>query len=119
MRRLPKNLTHRYNRRYGGVGGIFQGPYQSRHIETQNDLRNVTLYVTIKNTMERYPEGGIEGAIHNFETAQMWSNEDPFSSFPEYAQYRKSPIVEVDDVYRLYPKADVFIKEARDYLMFV
>jgi len=116
MLRLPKVLTIRYNKKYGGSGSIFQGPYQSRFIESTADLRNVSLYIMGKNVMERFPEGGIDAACFDFERAWEWALNDEFSSFPEYGNNRNSPIIDADIVGELWRSSDEFKKEVKAYI---
>lgn len=114
MRRFPKSLTLGYNKKYGGSGSIFQGPYQSRIIEGDDDLLNLSFYIMVKNLFERYP-GGLKKALNNFEDAFKWGKEDPFSSFPDYAGNRESPIIEKDILKDVFPSANSFYKGAKNY----
>ncbi|MEX1028397.1 MAG: transposase [Candidatus Paceibacterota bacterium] len=116
MQRFGDSMSKSYNQRFGGAGTIFQGPYKSRLIKTDADMRNVGLYVMAKNVMERYPKGGIKGAAMSFTNAIKWATADSFSSFPEYAGGRHSPIVEPDVLKTVYGTPDQFIKDAQDYI---
>lgn len=117
MRRFPKVLTVYYNKKYGGTGSIFQGPYKQRYIESNADLRNLSLYIMAKNVMERFPAGGINGALKNFEKAWMWANKDTFSSFAEYGSKRESPVVDKIALTGLWKKEKDFKTEVREYLV--
>ena len=116
MYRFPNSVSRRINQKYGGNGSVFQGPYQIRRIEDSSDLVNLGFYVRVKNTFERYAEGGLKGAIVNFE--QAWKNmlEDPFSSLPDYGGERNSSIIDKDVMGALFPDSKEFKKEARKYL---
>jgi len=94
MQRLPNSMSLQFNKKYGGRGSIFQGSYQSRLIESDADLRNIAFYIVVKNTFERYENGGINGALKNFEDAWQWAINDPFSSFADYVEERSSPILQ-------------------------
>ncbi|MEX1026989.1 MAG: transposase [Candidatus Paceibacterota bacterium] len=115
MQGLPNSLSQRYNKKYGGSGSIFQGPYQSRHIETDADLHNVALYIMAKNVMERFP-GGISSAAQNFDGAWKWAVEDNFSSFPDYGANRNSPITEKEVLGDHFPVPARFKNEVSDYI---
>lgn len=69
-----------------------------------------------KNTFERYPDGGIEGALRQFDEAQEWAEQDPFSSFADYITARRSPIIEKDVLTEHFPDRQTFIKEVRSFL---
>lgn len=117
MSRLGKSMTHRFNKKYGGVGSIFQGPYKLRLITTDSDLLNVFLYVTVKNVSERYPFGGMKAAYKNFEGFFKWACEDDFSCFPDYGAGRKSPILDKNSILsEMFDKNNTFKKAVKEYL---
>lgn len=118
MQRLPNAMTKRFNKKYGGTGSIFQGSYQSRLIESDADLHNTCLYITVKNVFERFPAGGLSGAKANFEKAWQWALADSFSSFADYAGTRESPLVEKGALEDRYRNTNEFKKEAKEFASF-
>lgn len=119
MRRFPNSLSNKLKKRYGNLkrmGNAFQAAYKLRLIESDADLRNVALYIMSKNVFERYPNGGIDGALENWDDALKWALEDSFSSFPDFAGKRNSPILDKDVLRAHFPTTNKFIKEARAYL---
>jgi REP element-mobilizing transposase RayT len=117
MRRLPNGISNWHKEKYGNQGNIFQ-PYASRMVENENDLAHLALYVMIKNVFERYPDGGIEAAYNDLEKVWQWALSDPFSSFPDYAGYRNSPVVEKDMLADFYPAPKDFKEYGRDYIQY-
>jgi hypothetical protein len=116
MQRLPNAITRRYNKKYGGQGSIFQSRYRSRRIESDADMQNVALYIMIKNVFERFPNG-LRAACTHFEDAYAWALSDPFSSFPDYAGKRRSPVIEKDLLEDAFPSPNHFKKSAYDYVV--
>jgi len=116
MHRFPNSLSRRYNSKYGGQGTIFQGGYQQRMIEDDGDIMNVGLYVMVKNTFERYPDGGLHGASESLHDAFEWATQDPFSSFPDYGGARQSPIVTPDLLGQFFDTPHAFRNEAHQYM---
>ena len=116
MKRFPNSISRRLNEKYGGVGSVFQGPYQIRRVDEETDLRNLGLYVRVKNPFERYSYGGLEGAKKNFENAWKDMINDPFSSLPDYADVRNSPIIDKGMMGNLFSDSQKFKKEANEYL---
>lgn len=116
MRRYPNCLSNIHRIKYGKAGSIFQAGYQLRRIDSDADLRNVALYILSKNVFERYPEGGIEGALKNFHRATNWALKDPFSAFADYGSTRDSPLVHREILGDFFRTPASFIKEAEDYL---
>lgn len=115
MQRLPNCLSLRYNKKYEGVGTIFQGSYKSRRVQSDGDLINLGMYIMAKNVMERCP-GGIHAATKNFEKAWKWALNDNFSSFADYASRRASPIIRKDALGELLPSPERFKEEVKQYL---
>jgi len=116
MRRLPNSMTLRYNDKYDGSGTLFQGPYGLRLIDSDHDLRNVFLYITAKNVMERFPDGGIVGASEYFEEAWKWALTDSFSSFADYAGDRNSPILSKGILSEKFTERRYLKKEVKNYI---
>lgn len=69
-----------------------------------------------KNVMEKYPGGGIDGALGAFGDAWEWASSDQFSSFPDYATDRASPIVQKDVLASHFPTKKQFKREVYNYL---
>ena len=115
MQRLPNSMSRRYNKKYGGSGTIFDGSYKARRVYHDNDLIGVSLYIMVKNVMEKMP-GGLTHAMNDPEGAWKYALQDRFSSFPDYAAARNSPIVEKDLLRELFPTTDAFKQNAANYL---
>lgn len=96
MRKLNTGMANYINTKYDQVGSLFQGNYKSRVAENDNDLMCLSVYVQVKNTFERYPNGGLSGALREFDKAYNWATQDPFTSLGDYAGERNSPIIEKD-----------------------
>lgn len=96
MRKFNTGLSNYFNTKYNQVGSIFQGKYKSRVIETDEDLMYLNVYIQVKNTFERYPDGGFQRALRKFDEAYEWATDDPFTSLGDYAGKRNSPIIDKD-----------------------
>ncbi len=116
MRRLPNSFSNKHRVKYEKSGNIFQPAYTVRWISSEADLHNVALYIMAKNTMERYPEEGITGALRNFTKASKWANNDPFSSFADYGSTRNSPILKKEILEDRFSNQKLFLSEAKGYL---
>lgn len=57
MQRIGIAWTKNFNEKYQESGSLFQGPYRSRHITSQADMINLSLYINVKNGLERYDRG--------------------------------------------------------------
>ena len=104
------------NEKYEESGSLFQGPFRSRLITDDNDLRYLAVYVMVKNPFEMYP-GGLKKAISNFDDAYERTIQSPFNSLAEYAGRRVSPIVDKDLLGDLFGTPDSFKEFARDCML--
>ncbi len=93
MQKWNISTTKHFNEKYKEKGTVFQGPYVLRVIDSDEYLRWVVPYVMVKNTFEMH-EKGYDWAVNNFEEAWNWAVKYPFSSLGDYADDRKSPVVE-------------------------
>lgn len=96
MRKLNTGMANSFNVKYNQVGSLFQGKYKAKLVEDDNYLMYLSVYIQIKNTFERYPEGGLAGALRNFDKAYDWAAQDRFTSLGDYAGLRNSPIITKD-----------------------
>lgn len=105
------------NAKYEESGSLFQGPYKSQTVQTDEYLRYLAVYIMVKNTFELYPEGGLSGATDNFDKAYEWAIEYPFTSLGDYAGRRNSPIIEKDILEGLFENSKAFKEFARDCIL--
>lgn len=83
MHRAGMSYSKFINEKYDENGSLFQGPYKSRRIDSDTDLRNLLTYVMVKNPFELYP-GGLMSACQNFDDAYDHALAYPFTSLSEY-----------------------------------
>ena len=93
MRKLNTGMANYINTKYNQVGSLFQGKYKSRVVEADNDLMYLSVYIQVKNTFERYPNGGLERALKEINKSYNWAAQDPYTSLGDYAGERNSPII--------------------------
>ena len=116
MRKLCTGLAMRFNKKYGEVGRLFQSSYKAKRVESDEYLTYLSVYIQLKNVLERYP-GGFEKAMSEFDKATQWAIQDPYSSFGDYAGKRNSPIIEKDVLGQLFPNQESYIRFAKSCLM--
>ena len=115
MRKLPNGISNWLVDRQEKKGNIFQ-PYLSRLVTEDDDLRNLAMYIMVKNVFERYPYGGLAAAYENFERVFEWALSDFFSSFPDFAGNRNSPVIDKDILSTFFPNSQDFKEEAKKYI---
>lgn len=96
MARLGDGTSKYYNTKYHEVGSIWQGTYQNKTVYKDMYLKDVSVYVQVKNPFERYP-GGLQTAIDEFDKAYDWVAQDPYSSLGVYAGKENHPAALIID----------------------
>lgn len=109
MHRLGTGYTKYFNERYERSGGLFEGPYKARRVETTGYVQHLSRYIhlnpleldAIWNTGQRTWAEAIAAL-----KAYRWS------SFRHFADLEKSKFLKKDNVMRLF-------KDAEEYLQFL
>ncbi len=107
MQRLGGSITMGFNNKYENQGSIFQAKYKPVLVLGEQHLYHLLPYINVKNVMELYPDGGLERAFAEFDTAWEWAKEYPFSSFNSFAKGLQSPVLATNAIKELgYPKPE-------------
>ena len=116
MQRFGNGMTNYFNTKYEEVGSLFQGSYKARLVNEEMYLKDLSVYIQVKNPFERYP-GGIGKAIGEFDKAYEWAAKDSYSSLAEYAGKRNSPIIDKDIFGKLFKSPKEYKEFARDGML--
>ncbi len=76
MHKLSLGYTNYFNEKYTRSGSLFQGKYKAIHIETNEYLLHLSVYVNLNDKVHK-------------DLNREWLSKLPFSSFPEYKGGRK------------------------------
>ena len=117
MQKIGQSMTNAFNEKYGEKVSIFQGSYKGRTVHDDKQLQYTAAYIMVKNTFELYPEGGLGGAVDDFEHAWKWAVEYPFSSLREYACADASPVLENNLLWEMLPTIGHFKDFSRDVII--
>lgn len=113
MHRVSMGYSKFINEKYAENGSLFQGPYKARRVDNDTDLKNLLVYIMIKNPFELY-KGGIPQACSEFERAYAAALQNPLNSLAEYTGLKKAAILNHDLVLELSEEPDSFKKFARE-----
>ena len=117
MRKFNTGMANYFNTKYKQVGSLFQGKYKGKAVKEDNYFMYLSVYIQVKNTFERYPEGGLVGALENFDKAYDWATQDPFTSLGDYAGERNSPIIEKGVLGEMFPTPKKYKEFARQCML--
>lgn len=117
MHKFSMGYAKFINAKYDESGSLFQGPFKSQTVQTDEYLRYLAVYIMVKNTFELFPEGGLEAATLDFDRAFEWAKTYPFSSFKNYATKEESPIITKDILGELFPEPKEFKSFAKDCIL--
>lgn len=114
-RKVFDSMTKHFNTKYDERGSIFQGSYRGRTISKDQYFKHLAAYIMVKNVFELYPDGGYKEAVSNFNDAWRWGVEGyAFSSLPDYAGRRNSPILDKDLLGDIFSSPKEFRRYARE-----
>jgi putative transposase len=105
LRRLVTNYVMYFNRRYGRVGRLFQGPYKAVLVEKEGHLLHLTRYIHQNPTLTK-----------------GFLNEYPYSSYPNYLGEKKNDWLNTESIlsfFRGSKKEDLNLKGFGNYKEFV
>lgn len=117
MRKLNTGMANYFNTKYKQVGSLFQGKYKAKVVEEDTYFMYLSVYIQVKNTFERYPEGGLVGALENFDKAYEWAAQDSFTSLGDYAGERNSPIIDKDMLRKMFSTPEKYKEFAKQCML--
>lgn len=119
MQKLCGSMATHFNAKYGERGSLFQGSYRSRTADIHGEgyLRNLTVYVMVKNPFEMY-SGGLKSAIDDFDKAYVWATTYQFCSLGDFLKNSRSPIIEKDLMDNLFRGPGDFKKFSREFMLY-
>ncbi len=117
IRKLNTGMAKFFNTKYKQTGSLFQGKYKAKVIDQDIYLMYLSVYIQVKNVFERYPEGGLSGALKNFDRAYNWAIQDPFTSLGDYAGKRNSPIIDKGVLKELFDSPEKYKEFAKQCML--
>jgi len=124
MKKVGGGYTVYRNIKSGEVGKVFQGKYRGKTINDEQYLQYLDAYIQVFNAMELF-EGGILGAMNNFDEGFQFALDYPFCSLGETFGLRKLNIVKrgcfegaFDDlqIYKEFCRDALIARSAREFL---
>ncbi|MFA6437494.1 MAG: transposase [Candidatus Paceibacterota bacterium] len=116
MKKFGNALTGYINTKYSETGRLFQGIYKAKTVENQRSLGYIDTYIQVLNAFEQY-EGGIRGAMNNFDEAFDFALKYPFCSLGESFGYRKLNIIDRDILKNMFPSLSIYKEVVREALI--
>jgi putative transposase len=119
MHKVGTGYTKYFNHRYERSGVLFQGPFQSVHIKTNEQLLHASVYVNLNYKVHKVEDfGGL--FLSSWSEYEKWKNTgfcenniicDQFPNFKEYEEFSKMSLEAI-----LRQKEDVAFMEKSDHL---
>lgn len=117
MHRVSMGYSKFINGKYDESGSLFQGAYKSRRIDDDTDLKNLAVYIMVKNPFETYP-GGLAKACKEFDRAYAHALTYPLTSLAEYVGERKPALLDHDLIHEVLEKPKSFKEYARECMRY-
>ncbi len=116
MQKFGTGVTNYFNTRHKESGALFQGSYKAKLVDEDMYIKNLSVYIQVKNSFELYP-GGLGKAIGEFDEAYERTINDPYNSLADYAGKRESPIIDRDILGELFTTPEEYKEFARDAML--
>jgi len=101
MQKLSISYTKAINKRFDRVGALFQGAFQAKHIDNENHLKNLCIYIhanPVKDGLVAAPED--------------W----PYSNYPEWLSVRDGIMVDLEFIHQYFEDSGLYQKLVMEYL---
>jgi len=116
MQKFGLGFTNYLNSKYDESGSIFQGPYKAKIIGSDEYLQYVDAYIQALNPFELF-EGGIDGAMKNFDKAFQFALDYQFSGLGESLGLRNFSIVDRGELTNKFPNIEACKQFVHDALL--
>jgi putative transposase len=118
MHKITMSYSKYVNAKYKESGTLFQGRFKSLSVDEDNYMRYLAVYIMVKNPFELFPQGGLEGAIKNFDKAWDWAIDYPFCSLADYVGKReRSVILDKDILGEVFDDPESFKSFSKDCIL--
>lgn len=115
MQRLCTSMSACFNAKYNDSGTLFQGSYKARTVDRDDYLQYLAVYIQVKNTFERYPDG-IVNALKHFRDAMHFAEDYGFSSLPVFTKKVRSSLLDMNEVDQLFDRGEDFVRAAKEMM---
>ena len=119
MQKLLTGYTMYFNKRQDRTGALFQGKFQSRHVDEDNYLKYLVAYIHL-NPVKLIDTKWKENGISNRERAEKYLEEYSYSTYPEYTGKDRveKAIIERDSLPDYFETVKSFKSNIKDWLNF-
>jgi putative transposase len=93
MQKFGLGFTNYMNSKYKESGSIFQGTYKAKLIGSEEYMQYADVYVQLFNPFQLF-DGGVVGALNNFDKAFQFALDYQFSSLGESLGVRNFSIID-------------------------
>ena len=116
MKKVGGGYTVYRNTTNKSVGRIFRSQYRSKTVADEKHLQYLDVYIQVFNPFELF-EGGIAGALENFDAAFQFALDYPFCSLGEVYGTRDLHIVSRDCFKDVFPNVQIYKEFCKDALI--
>ena len=116
MKKLGGGYTIYRNTKSKEAGKIFQGKYRGKTINNEKYLQYLDVYIQVFNVFELF-EGGILGAMENFDEAFQFALDYPFCSLGESFGLRNLGIIKRDCFNDVFDNLSIYKEFCREALL--
>jgi putative transposase len=116
MQRLGNSYGKYFTIKYERPGSLFQGRFKAVHIENDNQLNYLLVYINVINPAQLVEFDLKERGIENFNEVWEKINDYSWSTHQEYMGKRESIIIDKGLLGRVFPTPKVYCEFVKDIL---
>jgi putative transposase len=116
MHRLGVSYGKYFTIKNDKPGSLFQGRFQAKHIETDEQLCYLLAYINVINPAQLAEPNLKENGIENFDRVWEFVNNYKWSSHFEYMGKRSSILIDKGLLGEIYPNSDTYEQFVKDIL---
>ena len=94
MHKLGTGYAMYFNKKYERVGSLFQGRFKALHVDNDDYLKNLLVYINVINPAELIEPKLKEEGVKDIENVMNFAKDFGWSTHQEYLGLRDSPIVD-------------------------
>lgn len=108
MHKLGTGYTMYFNKKYGRVGGLFQGTFKATAIDDEKYLQYLLAYINVMNPGQLIEPNSKENGIKDKQKILEFAESYPWSTNMEYLQTRQSIIIDKGLLKNIFPYGKIY-----------
>jgi len=116
MQRLGNGYGKYFSAKHDRPGSLFQGRFKAVHVETDEQLKYLLVYINALNPVQLIVPNFKEDGVKNVDEAWMCAEKYNWSTHQEYMGRRESILIDKELLANIFPKIEIYDDFVKDIL---